>query len=242
MFEPTTLRQSTLTQEGPLLVSKAIKIPMLVDPSEMEDLFSVFEKEVGSFNIYYVQGVCKREEGKVAKCYFLNRYTEYVAALQKGEIPANETYRPLFSSFLSITDDILYSLPIENDLHLIKATRPVLQMQLNPIHYSKEGNEFRSMVFGSDSISWGIQFSYPQLFQDSKTQEIHPIRETSLFPNTTLFKVFQRWVRGATLPTPFIIDGKKIQVPIRLGKKCFQWIGKHPQLIQKGIQIHGATS
>lgn len=237
MFESTTLRESTLVQEGPLLVSKALKFPVLLDAEEMRDLFQVFEKENCPCEIYYAQGVCKRGEGKIAKSYFLQKYQEYCSLLKRGESPQLETFRPLFSSFWSVTPDILYAIPLEDQAQLIKAIRPVFQLQLNHIHYSEEDGEFRPMAFGKDSISWGIQFSYPQLFQDAKTQEIHPVRDSPLFPNTILFKIFQKWMRSATLPTPFIVHGKKKISSIRLGKKCFSWIDNHPHLKEKGIQV-----
>lgn len=237
MFDLITLRESTLAKEGPLLVSKALKMPILLAAEEMEDLFSTLEKEAGNVGIYFAHGLCKKGEGKISKRYFLKGYADYISYLKKGQLPPIDSFRSLFSSFLSVTHAILYAIVPEEGLQLIKSTRPVVQMQLNHIHFSKEDGTFRPMVFGSDSISWGIQFSYPQLFQDPKTQEIYPIRETPFFPNTQLFKIFQRWNRQSTIPTPFVVEGKKVNAPIRIGKQCLNWINCHPQLVEKGIYV-----
>jgi hypothetical protein len=64
------------------------------------------------------------------------------------------------------------------------------------------------------------------------------VRETPQFPNTTLFKRLQQWVRSHTIATPFEVEGKKINVPIRIGKRCLNWIHVHPQLRAKGIRVN----
>ncbi len=241
MITSSLLRESSLAQEGPLLVSKAIKIPVLMDSQEMEALFQTMESSCGAIGIYSVQGVCKKGEGVISKESFFKAYVEYIEYLKRGEIPPEKEFRPLFSSILSTTHTILYAMPVGPEEQLIKSTRPVLQLQMNHIHYSKEDDEFRPMAFGSEGISWGIQFSYPQLFQDPKSQEICPVRESPEFPNTSLFKTLQRWIRHHTIPTPFIVNGKKRHVPIRIGKQCLHWIHFHPQLKQRDITVYHAS-
>jgi hypothetical protein len=166
-------------------------------------------------------------------------YSRYVELLKQGKIPDEREFRPFFSSVISVTDKCLYSISVDQGFHLIKANRPIIQMQPHAFHFSRESFEFRSMTFGPESVTWGIQFSYPQLYQDFKTQEIHQVKDTSLFPNTVLFKKIQKWIRDFTLPTPFVVEGKKINVPFRIGKQCFSWIHQHAQLIQREIGVHG---
>jgi len=66
------------------------------------------------------------------------------------------------------------------------------------------------------------------------------VRESSEFPNTALYRSVQRWMRAHTIPTPFHVNGKKINVPMRLGKKCLPWISEHCQLKEKGIKVEQA--
>ena len=107
--------------------------------------------------------------------------------------------------------------------------------------YSEHDGKFRPMVFGLDSVTWGLQFSYPQLFMDGRTKEAFAVVESEEFPNTALFHQLQRWMRQNTLPTPFLVDGKRVNSPIRLGKACLPWINRHPQLAPKHLQVlaHG---
>ena len=146
-------------------------------------------------------------------------------------------YRQTFSSVFTVSSDSVYALPVGTDRRLIRVSRPVIQLQSHALDYSPHDEKFRAMVFGIDSVLWGIQFSYPQLFLDSRTKEAKAVVENGEFPNTRFFHTLQRWIRHHTIPTPFFVEGKRINVPIRLGKECLSWINNHPQLIKKNIKV-----
>ena len=86
------------------------------------------------------------------------------------------------------------------------------------------------MVLSTESVTWGIQFSYPQLYQDPKSYRITKVVDSSEFPNTSVFARMLKWLRHHTLPTPFSVDGQRVNVPIRIGRSCLEWIHMHPQL------------
>ena len=50
----------------------------------------------------------------------------------------------------------------------------------------------------------------------------------SEFPNTELFFQLQRWVRKHTKVTTFLVGGRELRVPVRLGSACVSWINEHP--------------
>lgn len=211
-----------------LNVSKWIKIRFLIDLEEMEDLFH----SLPPFQLYEVHRVTSKGEGIVPQAFFLKEYGTYIESLQKGEIPQVG----MFSPVLSVTEEALYAMPVEDRRQLYKPQLPVVQMQAHAFRYSPADQSFRSQLFGNDAISWGIQLGYPQIYEDPKT---HAIFSTRRLPNGPLFHAIQKWVRSHTLPTPFVVEGKKQNVPIRIGKKCFSWIHAHPQL--KGITIDRAA-
>lgn len=214
-------------------VSKFLQSQILVDGDEMADLFTCLDP----FMIYRTGALTKRGEGLIPHQEFLNAYRNYVTSLQGGLQPDESVSRPYFSSVFTVFADCLDMILMENDQQLIRPSRPVIQLQPHRIGWSPADGKFRPMVLGLDSISWGIQFSYPQLFCDPKTKEVVKIDTGARFPNTALFQKLQRWVRDATMPTPFLVGGVKINVPMRIGKKCLGWINNHPQLIQKGIRV-----
>lgn len=229
------LRESSLVVEGALKISKTLKIPVLLSEIEMQRLLI----ELQPIQFYLIQGVCKKGEGVLSKEAFSEIYSNYISFLKKGELPPQHLFRAYFSSVISSTPDELYSISVDETSHIIKAKLPVIQLQTNRITYSKEDSTFRSQQFGEGGIEWGVQFSYPQLYQDPQTQDIEDV--DSRFSNTKMFRTLQKWIRYNTLPTPFITEGKKINAPIRLGKECFSWIKSHKTLNEKGITIYGST-
>jgi hypothetical protein len=217
----------------PLQASKWLKCPVLMDMDEMQALFTV----LGDFGIFMTSSVLSNQEGLLDPQVFLNKYNDYIEDLKQGKLPIEGEIRPFFTSSFSIDPKALYFVPLSSSQRLLKIQQPVIQLQHHKFDYSPLDGKFRSMVLGPSSIFWGIQFSYPQLYQDPSTFQVQQVAEGDAFPNTALFRALQRWVRHHTAATPFLVQGKRTNVPIRLGKKCFEWINKHPQLKQKGIQV-----
>lgn len=206
---------------------------VLIDANEMQGLFDV----LGNFWIIQISGAIPIGQEVIKKEDFLSVYSTYIAALKKGEVPSVvEQMRDYFSSAFTVDLNALYAVKVNQERCLVKIRKPVVQLQSHRFDYSSVDGKFRSMVFGYDSIQWGIQFSYPHLYQDDK-MEVFTVREDSQFPNTALFKKLQRWVRSHTIAVPFEVDGRKINVPIRLGRQCLPWINSHPQFSAKGLRV-----
>jgi hypothetical protein len=218
--------------ESTLQASQWQKCPLLIDEMEMRDLLEV----LGNFWIVQVSGLINRGQEIITQEDFLDVYGQYIEALKQGVPSIDSRLKPYFSSVLTTTLDALYGVQINEKQCLVKVKQPVIQLQAHRFDYSLADGKFRSMVLGYDSIQWGLQFSYPHLYQDDHLQ-VFTVREGAQFPNTALFKSLQRWVRSHTIATPFEIEGKKVNVPIRLGKKCLTWINTHPQLSAKGLSV-----
>lgn len=206
-----------------LQASKYLKIQVLLDKEEMRHLLQT----LGPAFFAVVSEPVHANEGVVSPEEFLEKYGDYLQTF-KAE-------RRFFSSALSSTMEAFYSLPVGKEKILIKPIQPVVQLQAHQFFYSPLDGKFHPMVSSEESISWGIQFSYPQLYQDPKTRQV--VKVGAAFPNTPLFTALMKWMRNFTMPTPFEIDGKRINSPIRVGKKSLAWIKNHPQLKVKGIAI-----
>lgn len=224
------LRISTLAAEPPFQVGKWIRIQALLSCEEMRRLFS----ELGNFLLYQVSGVVDEGEEQVSREQFLLAYCQYVKTLEQGFIPDEEKF---FSCVLTTMSDHLYAIPVKEKKWLIRVAKPVIQLQAHRMEYSTFDKKFRSMVFGKESISWGLQFSYPQIYEDPTTKEIIQVKQGPTFPNTKLFQQLRKWIRDHTLPVPFFAEEKKVTVSVRIGKECFSWINQHPQLLKKNIQV-----
>lgn len=215
-----------------LQASKWLKLPVLVDENEMAALLAA----LGEYWMFTIGGVIPQGSGCLSQQEFLHAYQEYVQLLKKGKKPEDRAFKRIFSSVFTCSLDALYTVPLPNQQQLIKIDKPVVQLQMHRFDYSSIDGKFRSMVLGPDSISWGIQFSYPQLYQDEQMQ-IKQVKDEKEFPNTSLFRRLQQWVRHHTIATPFLVDHQLTNVPIRLGKQCLAWINHHPQLAAKGLQV-----
>ncbi len=211
----------------PLQASKWISIQVLLNREEMDDLVDT----LGSFSIYLTQ---PNFHPLVRHDQFLETYGRYLADLQSETIPESSEYRAIFSTFWSQSEEAVVQVPVRDKL-LCRAVQPVIQLQYHVMGYSPFDGKFRPMVMGKDSIHWGVQFSYPQLFQDPTTQSIRKVDQS--FENTALFQSLRRWIRNQTVPTPFIVNNIKTNAPIRIGKKNLGWISAHPQLVAQGIQV-----
>lgn len=229
----TNLRISTPDVETSMQASKWLACPALIDADEMENLF----QSLPPFEIFLTSCVTKRSEGSISHKEFIDAYRNYITALQNGSTLEESVYRHIFSSVFTVTPEALYSVLVGTDDQLIRVAQPVVQLQPHRMGYSKADGKFRSKTFGSDSITWGVQFSYPQLYKDNVTQEIYEVGIAPNFPNTQLFRDVQRWVRYNTIPTPIMVGNEKTNIPMRLGKKCLDWINRHPHLIQQGMSI-----
>lgn len=220
-------------RESPMRASKWLSCQLLIDADEMAELM----KNLGDFYIYLTSSLIEQGKEQISKEEFLDSYRKYVSHLMEGKIPEEMPYRHIFSSIWTASSDMVYAVPAGENKFLIRVSKPVIQLQAHRMNLSPEDGKFRSMTFGPDSISWGLQFSYPQIYQEGATQNIYNVTVSDEFPNTQLFQKLQRWVRHNTSPTPIIVGEEQVNLSMRLGKNCFSWINKHPQLIMKGLRI-----
>lgn len=219
--------------ESPLQASKWLQCQALLSGEEMRALFASLEP----FTLFIAGSITEPGKGILSKQHFLALYESYIGMLRSGQVPQAADYRPYFSAVMSADDEALYKLLIDAERQLIRIAKPVVQLQAHHLDYSPLDGKFRSMVFGSDSITWGLQFSYPQLFQEAASKQILQTRQQRAYVNTQLFQRLQQWMRQHTSPSPFLVNGKVVNVPARLGKECFAWINSHPQLKSKGLCI-----
>lgn len=229
----TTFRISCARQEGLLQVSKWIKVQLLLDQQEIVDLL----KKLEPFYLVAVSKPVKEQNSLLEQKDFLEAYSGYIQALKKGRVAQDTQFKEYFSCAMTRSKELFYAMPVSEERFLIKPILPVIQMQMHQFLFSATEKMFYPMVFGQKTVSWGMQFSYPQFYQDPKTKEIMRVIKKELFPNTELFALLMKWVRQFTIPTPFLVEEKRINATIRIGKKCMSWIHLHPQLHELGLKV-----
>lgn len=222
-----SLRKSFLKDEGEMQISKSVKHPVLLNPTEMEDLF----EQLGDFSIFSVGRPLGSDQLEISKAQFLKTYWRYVQRLQEGKVFDDKEFRTLFSSLITHDKEALYAMDVGEGRFLVKAIKPTIQLQMHHFIYSEVDEKFHLGVMGRKSVSWGIKFSYPGLYQHPQTKEILKTKRDSLF------QLLSKWIRQHTLATPFLVKEKRINVPVRLGKECFSWINEHPGLKENNIEV-----
>lgn len=218
------IQESTPSQEGLYQGSKWLKFQILCDEKE---LASFFDRLDFPYALFHLTGVGEKNEVPVAS--FLEEWKRWIDGLQEGKVPSSEQLQRFFA--MAVIDDpaCLWRQKVEGKGYLLKQRLPVLLLQSHFFSYSAADETIHPMILGKESIFWGLQFSWPQIYQDPQTMEFLQTKKTALF------EAVKNFIKESSRPTPFLIqkeDGsqKKLYSPIRLGKNCFSWIDRHPQL------------
>lgn len=228
-----TINISTPSKEGILQASKWQHVRMLLDSSELEKLF----ESLNSFYLVNIAKVCGKEEVVVNTRSVFQAYDRYIAALKSEDKFDDKLYRQMFSLALSKGLEPFYLMQVKEDAFLAKITQPIIRMQLFSFHYIEEEKQFVSTQNREHSISWGLEFSFPQFYQDIHTcQPIEVLKDKDNY-NTKLFKIIQKWAREYTLPASCFIHKSKHIAPFKLGKKCLEWINGYPTMQRHGLEI-----
>jgi len=217
-------------KEGAFQASKWFSYRVLLDETEMEDLFATLPP----FSLYNVSEIVDLSTATFSKEEFLSQHASYIQSLKEGclHIPS----KALFSSAMSATTDAFYAMDVKKGI-ILKLLEPVIQLSLHHFTYAPENHSFHFMVHSQESISWGLQFSYPQLYSNSEKGDVIEVMKDHSFPNTALFRALMKWMRNHSRPIPFLIEGRRVHVEARLGNQCFEWIHKHPELKEKNLII-----
>ena len=220
------MRVSQPEIEGVVQASKYLFCRALLDAKEMEALL----RSLPPFSIYNVSELVDFQSGKLTQEDFLAKYIDYVATIKAGLIPNEKVFKPYFSASFSATSEALYAMKIQEGKYIIKPKEPVVQLSLHHFTYCFERQKFHSMIHSEESITWGIQFSFPQIYANSKTGDIIEVYKDKNNKNATLYKALSKWIRAYTTPTPFRIEGELRNATFRLGKESVAWAKHHPQL------------
>ncbi|PIS01090.1 MAG: hypothetical protein COT84_04225 [Chlamydiae bacterium CG10_big_fil_rev_8_21_14_0_10_35_9] len=216
-----SLKKGSVKEKGLFKASKWLHYPILCDPSELEQLFALWER----FSIYSIGKVHSKNIQEISRKDFLSSFTKSIENLKKNTVSTKDLMLP---AVITEDKDCLYQYSPKENYYILKVERPVIQCQLHKFRFSHLDGSIRSMVFSNDSVFWGIQFSFPTLFQDPFTNQIVKVDET--FSNAHFVPLLRKWMRQHTFPVHFLYEDKILNSGMRLGKKCFSWINNHPEL------------
>ena len=219
------MRVSTPAVEGRFQAAKWLKIGAFLSAEELEALLHA----LGPLICLPLSGLVALADLPLSPPNFVSAYRTAVSLWGEGE-----ALRPFNAQAWTRSLDAVWLAAAGEDRYLVRLAQPCVQVQVHHMTYSPIDHAFRPMVFGSDAIFWGLQWSFPQVYQDPKTQEFV---EKPTGPNAELFQQIRRWMREFTLATPMSVAGKRVNLPMRLGRACFPWINEHPHLKARGLRV-----
>ena len=213
--------------------SKWLTFRVLIEKDEMAALVQVCQP-------LFIGNVseCVTEKTALLKTEeFLRCYHEYIEVLKKKEVPDRKALRPFFSAAWTSAKETLEAFPTPHKQWMIKPVLPIIQLSAHFFSFSETSHRFHSMVYGSEAVPWGLQFSYPQLYALSHQGKVHFSLKDQALPNYALFKVLKNWVRNQTRPARFFFQGKRMNATFRLSQSVANWMALHPSLKQIGLEL-----
>lgn len=197
----------------PFQASKWLNVQVLSE--NLEKLF-----ELGK--IYPLKGYAK----SLTSLPNVPEYALYVSDWKQGKAAK----LPDFAYAFTLSEDALYAIDFEQG-YRIKPKEAIVEITPHYMSFGEE--EVKSNVFGTDTLSWGIQFGFPQLYEDEQGE----IRKHLEAKNYPLFKEIQKYLRENTIPAKFKRGDQIIQSSIRVDKDAHDWVNQHPWLKTKNITL-----
>lgn len=218
---------STPQQEGAFQAAKWLKLQALLDGDELALLLEALDP----FWIVPLTPATSTEPA-MQRAAYVETYRNAIHRLQAGD--ELHTFRDLPPTIWIRSPTSLWLQQIEGNRFLVRPQEPWVQVQLHQMTYSAEQKAFYPMSLAEEAIFWGLQFSFPGVYQEPRTLEF---KEAKGGLNWELFQILRRWIRENTVATPMHIEGEKMNLPIRIGKQCFAWIDSHPGLKRRALVV-----
>jgi hypothetical protein len=199
-------------------------IQVLLDPDELKELCKL------PFEIFPLSGIDSLVDLPFSKERFVTSYAEIVNRLKSGEVNLQISQSSIRAVAWLEEGDAPAFQELKPSFFMARPQKPYVRVELHEMIFSEETFLFKPMIRSKESIFWGLQFSYPQIYQETSGA----IQNS---PKSLLFSKIRSWVRDFTVPTPIGKGDLKQNFSIRIGKKCFSWIDQHAQLNKFGLKV-----
>ncbi len=223
----------------PFYASKWIHQVFLLGDQEIKNLLKHLEYPW----LVRSSGLYSENEILLPQAKFESQWTHYLADLARGPIQ-DTVYKPYFSLFVTEDPKTVGLVEVSQDKFSATQIAPNIIFQIHRFHYSPIDKKFRRLTFGTETVSWGLQASFPMLLQDPKTRAIQKVMMHKELANVLLWQKFQHHLKNCSRPVTFEVDGVRQTLPFRIGYSCvnsdsdsLSWIDKHFELKHKKIQV-----
>ncbi len=181
-----------------------------------------FLDSLGSCLIVSPVQILTLETYQLSQESFLERYGRYLDWIGSDPGFPSSKVRNDCTLMISSGPDSFYSVPVAGGFFL-KPGLPVVSVRTYHCFISSLDGSLRSMAMNVDSFTFGLEFSYPQIYEDPRTGEFRKTLLDSDSPNTALYKKMTSALRRQTKPLLIEINGNKVAAPFRVGIDSSDW-------------------
>lgn len=213
------------TNSGSPNFSRWASLEFLLDLSEIHELF----QRLKPFHILSPYAGENQDPFCQTEQEFLSAYEQYLSALKGKEKIDLSLYRKMFTTFFSRNIEDIYRVPLASGKEMLKIERPFIQIKPIVLNVSSIDQSIHVSALNPTGILWGLQASFPQLFQKPNSADIDKVNPKEDV-NAELFKTLRGYIREKTKPVKFEVQDREIQTNFRVGEKCLEWIHQHSGL------------
>ncbi len=221
---------SSIEKEGLMHCSKWLRHAVLFTLEEWND----FSSAIGN-PMFVVTTVVDKSSWQVSASEFKDKYLSYLEHVKQEASLPSPAMRRFFTLMISPSIDDFYAVEVGGGRFIIKPRLPVIQMQMYHAFISDLDRQIHPMVLHPQSFSFGLQFSYPQIYEDPVSHTFSKVLLDSQFPSSDVFKKMVQWFRANTKPVSILLDGKTLHAPFRQGKAS-------SELVRENLGLQKALS
>ena len=222
---------STLNKEGAFKTSKHQRVQVFLSKDEFLDLL----ESLGEFYIVEHSKVLSCNAKTLSNEELISRYQKYLDAIYKEEVSRDV----LMSLSLAISGDCssFYKIELPDQRCMVKQKMPALLLQPFSFHFDRENQEVFTGVHTEERIYFGVEISYPTIFQEPHSLETRFLLKEKDNQNTKIYKELTRRIRKMTVPTQLQINEKKKAFSFKIGVKQLLFAAKHPKLKKENLKL-----
>lgn len=205
---------STPKEQGHYLVSKWLRFQLLLTVETFKELLDFLSVEV----LFGVAGPDVKEELVYSKETYLAVYKAYLEALQRRDEKLIKELMKKLCVAIAYEKQAFYQIELADNRCLIKIKEPSIQFRPFNFIYHKELQQFLMQVKSKEAINFGLEISFPQIFQDPKTAQILHVFKDQKLVSARGFKKVQSFVKSKTKPAKFLIEDQIKTATFRIEK------------------------
>ena len=228
------LEEGDLGTLGVMQASKWLRFRVLFDDTTLAQWLD----SIGDIYCINLCSACDEKGLYSSKEELLTHYKHYMNELKRGQVVDHSLFQKKLS--LHITKDLstCYKMSLKNSkLHFAKERAPGIRMVLHNFSWDRAHQTIHSNVYAKHSITWGLEFSYPQIFSGSVCDEVTYVLKSKTLPNNELFMQLKQWIRRESKPTTFCYQNQTVVSTLRIDKKGDNWIHHHKGLEDNELKV-----